>query len=170
MSSATTSPKNLLQAKPRRGETRIPPEAPRPDPMIAKLGAIRDHRLHKAEIELAQARSHASAMRSAMREAFEKTKEAQETAKIFWLSTMQKFRAMELTLTEFLGCKSRHIKLQRDIQAFKNDAKRAVGIARAARQGIRDAQFFLKAQQMGVEKFRLMRELEKEETQRQVIE
>jgi hypothetical protein len=145
-------------------------EMPRPDPVIARLGAIRDHRLRKAELELAQARRHANAMREAMREAYHVVDEAVKAAQEFWADTMRKFRSMELTLSEFLGCKGRHIKLKREVQGFREDAKRAVHVARDARHEIREAQKELQRQQLGVEKFRMMRDIEKEDAARKVIE
>jgi hypothetical protein len=159
-----------LLGKARRGEPAIVLEMPRPDPVIARLGAIRDHRLRKAELELAQSRRHAQAMREAMREAYRIVKEAEIAAREFWSSTMVQFRSMELSLSEFLGCKGRHIKLKREIQSHKHEAKLSVGIARQARQEIREAQIVLRAQQLGVEKFRLMRDTEKEEAAKKVVE
>jgi galactokinase len=161
--------KHSLSAKSRR-EPAIVLEMPRPDPVIARLGAIRDHRLRKAELELAQARRHAQAMRDAMREAYRVVEEAVETAREFWADTMQKFRSMELSLSEFLGCKGRHIKLKREVLGFREDAKRAVQVARDARHEIREAQKALQVQQLGVEKFRMMRDMEKEEALRKVVE
>jgi hypothetical protein len=157
-------------AKRRRGEPAIVAEQAKPDPVIKRLGDIRQHRLQKAELDVAQARRHAQAMRVAMREAHDVAQNAEREAQQFWIETMHQFRAMALTLNEFLGCKGRHIKLKREVLAFKEDTKRAVGVARQSRQAILEAQVVLRAQQLGVEKFRLMRETEKEEAERKVVE
>ncbi len=157
-------------SKPKRGEPVSVAELAKPDPVIKRLGDIRQHRLQKAELEVAKARNHAQAMRQAMRQAHETAQKAQHEAQQFWLQTMQQFRAMALSLNEFLGCKGQHIKLKREVLAFKEDTKRAVGVARQARQAIREAKVVLQAQQLGVEKFRLMREIEKEDAARKVVE
>lgn len=135
-------------------------EPTKPDLFLQRMKAIRDHRLHKAEAELALGRQRCADSRQAMREARARVFEAQAQAEAHWQQALRDFQGMAINAKQFVACKCRHQTLKLKAAALRAQARAAVVQAQEDRRALRQARHALQDQQLQVEKLRLLREIQ----------
>lgn len=134
------------------------PEIAKPDASLAQMKGIRQHRLNRAETELAESRRRAERARDQMRQARQRWREAQARAETFWQETLASFRTMAITSGEIVLRRRQFEKLREEASRRRLAASQAVDGCRTARAQVRRAQQAVATRRKDAEKLVLMGE------------